>query len=185
MTIPNCIPLDDLPTMPVGQIADLPGDQLALLKQDADERLRSAKTLCDWLDGAIALKYGDDAQEVRCAEGKDTGTVRLQDGQVDYEVPVPSKETIRAPTERGELARLELRLHRGEHAVPDAVLIGPRRVRPVGGVMRVLGVLPVADGHAEVARPLRRVLAGLGRARAPPTSRRPTEPRLDNGLAPR
>ena len=82
MTIPNHITLDDLSTMPVGDIAALPGDQLALLKQDADERLRSARTLCDWLDGAIALKYGDQAQEVRRAEGKDTGTVRLQDGPV-------------------------------------------------------------------------------------------------------
>ena len=82
MTIPNHITLDDLPTMPVGDIAALPGDQLALLKQDADERLRSAKILCDWLDGAIALKYGDQAHEVRRAEGKDTGTVRLQDGPV-------------------------------------------------------------------------------------------------------
>ena len=47
MTIPNRITLADLPTLPVGEIADLPGDQLVLLKQDADERLRSAKTLCD------------------------------------------------------------------------------------------------------------------------------------------
>ena len=82
MTIPNRITLDDLPTMPVGEIADLPGHQLALLKQDADERLRAAKTLCDWLDGAIALKYGDQAQAARRAEGKDTGTIRLQDGPV-------------------------------------------------------------------------------------------------------
>jgi hypothetical protein len=82
MTIPNRITLDDLPTTPVGEIADLPGDQLALLKQDADERLRAAKALCDWLDGAIALKYGDKAQEARRAESKDTGTVRLQDGPV-------------------------------------------------------------------------------------------------------
>jgi len=81
MTIPNRITIDDLPTMPIGEIAALPGDQLALLKQDADERLRAAKTLCDWLDGAIALKYGDDAQEARRAEGKGTGTVRLQDVQ--------------------------------------------------------------------------------------------------------
>jgi hypothetical protein len=65
----NRITLDDLPTLPVGEIAALPGDQLALLKQDADERLRAAKNLCDWLDGAIALKYGDQAQEVRRAEG--------------------------------------------------------------------------------------------------------------------
>lgn len=82
MTIPNRIPLDDLPAMPVGEIATLPGDQLALLKQDADERLRTAKTIRDWLDGAIALKYGDEAQEARRAEGKDTGTIRLQDGPV-------------------------------------------------------------------------------------------------------
>ena len=69
MTIPNHITLDDLPTMPVGEIAALPGDQLALLKQDADERLRAAKTLCDWLDGAIALKYGDQAQDARRDRG--------------------------------------------------------------------------------------------------------------------
>ncbi len=91
MTIPNCIPLDDLPTMPVGEIADLPGDQLALLKQDADERLRAAKTLCDWLDGAIALKYRDDAQDARRAEGKDTGTVRLQDGPVTVVVELTKR----------------------------------------------------------------------------------------------
>lgn len=82
MTISNRIPLDDIPTMPVGEIANLPGDHLVRLKQEADERLRSAKTLCDWLDGAIALKYGDQAQAARRAEGKDTGTVRLQDGPV-------------------------------------------------------------------------------------------------------
>ena len=91
MTIPHCIPLDDLPTMPVGEIADLPGDQLALLKQDADERLRAVKTLCDWLDGAIALKYGDQAQEARRAEGKDTGTVRLQDGPVTVVAELPKR----------------------------------------------------------------------------------------------
>lgn len=91
MTIPNRIPLDDLPTMPVGEIAALPSDQLALLKQDADERLRAAKTLCDWLDGAMALKYGDQAQEARRAEGKDTGAVRLQDGPVTVVAELPKR----------------------------------------------------------------------------------------------
>ena len=91
MTIPNRITIDELPTMPVGEIAALPGDQLALLKQDADERLRAAKTLCDWLDGAIALKYGDQAQEVRRAEGKDTGIIRLQDGPVTVVADLPKR----------------------------------------------------------------------------------------------
>jgi hypothetical protein len=91
MTIPNRIPLDDLPTMPVDDIVALPGDQLALLKHDADERLRIAKMLCDWLDGAIALKYGDQAQEALRAEGKDTGTVRLQDGPVTVVAELPKR----------------------------------------------------------------------------------------------
>lgn len=91
MTIPNRITLDNLPTMPVGEIAALPSDQLALLKQEADERLRAAKTLCDWLDGAIVLKYGDQAQEARRAEGKDTGTVRLQDGPVTVVAELPKR----------------------------------------------------------------------------------------------
>ena len=91
MTIPNRIPLDDLPTMPVGEIAGLPGDQLALLKQDANERLRAAKTLCDWLKGAVALKYGDQAQEARRKEGKDTGAVQFQDGQVTLVAELPKR----------------------------------------------------------------------------------------------
>ncbi|MBW7057637.1 hypothetical protein KY389_13240 [Paracoccus bogoriensis] len=91
MTIRNRITLDDLPTMPVGDIAALPGDQLALLKQEADERLRAAKNLSDWLDGAIALKYGDQAQEARRAEGKDTGTVRLKDGPVTVVAELPKR----------------------------------------------------------------------------------------------
>jgi hypothetical protein len=91
MTIPNRITLDDLPTMPVGEIIALSGEQLALLKQDADERLRAAKTLCDWLDGAIALKYGDEAQAARRMEGKDTGTVRLQDGPVTVVAELPKR----------------------------------------------------------------------------------------------
>ena len=91
MTIPNRITLDNLPTLPVGEIAALPGDQLAILKQEADERLRAAKTLCDWLDGAIALKYGDEAQDARRAKGNDTGTVRLQDGQVTVVAELPKR----------------------------------------------------------------------------------------------
>jgi len=91
MTISNRITLDDLPSMPVGEIAALPGDQLALLKQEADEQLRAAKNLSDWIDGAIALKYGDRAQEARRAEGKDTGTVRFQDGPVTVVAELPKR----------------------------------------------------------------------------------------------
>ena len=59
MTISNHITLADIHRMPVGQIAALPADQIALLKGMADEQLTQAKSVSDWLDGAISLKYAD------------------------------------------------------------------------------------------------------------------------------
>ena len=62
MTISNRISLDELRRMAVGDIAALPAEQLALLQDEAADALRRAKTVCDWLDGAVALKYGDRAR---------------------------------------------------------------------------------------------------------------------------
>ena len=106
MTISNRISLDDLPGLPVGEIAALPGDDLALLKQEADERLRAAKNLCDWIDGAIALKYGERAQEARRAAGRDTGTVRFRDGPVTVVAELPK----RVEWDQEELARIKARI---------------------------------------------------------------------------
>lgn len=91
MTIPNRTPLDDLPSMSIDEIMALSGEQLALAEDEACERLRAAKALYDWIVGAIALKYGADAQETRRAEGKDTGTVRLQDGPVTVVAELPKR----------------------------------------------------------------------------------------------
>lgn len=48
--------LEDLRAMPVGAIAALPADILALLQSEAETKLDAAKALKDWLDGAIALR---------------------------------------------------------------------------------------------------------------------------------
>jgi len=82
MTISNHITLADIHRMPVGQIAALPADQLAMLKDAADQQLTQAKTVADWLDGAISLKYADRAAECRAEACKDTGTVRIEDDGV-------------------------------------------------------------------------------------------------------
>ena len=82
MTISNHITLADIHRMPVGQIAALPADQLAMLKGVADQHLTQAKTVSDWLDGAISLKYADRAAECRHDAGKDTGTIRFEDSGV-------------------------------------------------------------------------------------------------------
>lgn len=83
--------LDDIRTMPVGEIAKLPAEHLALLQDDADAALDAAKRLKEWLEGAIALRYAEAAATVRRAEGKDTGLVRFEDGTVIVAADLPKK----------------------------------------------------------------------------------------------
>lgn len=83
--------LDDIRTMPVGEIATLPAEHLALLQEDADAALDAAKRLKEWLEGAIALRYADAAATVRRAEGKDTGLIRFEDGAVVVAADLPKK----------------------------------------------------------------------------------------------
>jgi hypothetical protein len=83
--------LGDIPTMPIGEIAALPPDLLALLQEEAEDAAKAARSLADWLHGAIGLRYGDRAAAARRAEGKDTGTVRLDDGEVTVIADLPKK----------------------------------------------------------------------------------------------
>ena len=91
MTISNRISLDELRRMAVGDIAALPAEQLALLQDEAADALRRAKTACDWLAGAVALKYADRAHATRQAAGKDTGTIRFDDGAVTVIADLPKR----------------------------------------------------------------------------------------------
>jgi len=89
--ISNTLTLKDLHRMPIGEIADLPADQLALLQVEADEALRAAKATRDWIEGAIAQRYADRAQSLRREAGKDTGTIRFDDGPVTVVADLPKK----------------------------------------------------------------------------------------------
>ncbi|WP_397543444.1 hypothetical protein [Roseovarius salis] len=115
MTIPNTITLDALRHMAVGDIAALSAEELARLQADADAALRDAKTLRDWLDGAIALKYSDRAAQARREAGKDTGTVRFADGPVTVVSELPK----RVDWDQDKLAELVERI-RAEGDDPDA-----------------------------------------------------------------
>jgi uncharacterized Zn ribbon protein len=77
--------------MPIGDIAALPADLLAVLQEEAEEAAKAARQLADWLNGAIALRYADRAAAARRAEGKDSGTVRLDDGEVTVIADLPKK----------------------------------------------------------------------------------------------
>lgn len=106
MNIPNRITLNDLRGMQVGAIAALSGEELAPLRLEAEDQLRTAKGLCDWLDGAIALKYGDRANAARNTDGKDTGTIRFTDGAVTVVAELPK----RVDWEQAKLASLVERI---------------------------------------------------------------------------
>lgn len=83
--------LDDIRSMPVGEIAKLPAEHLALLQEDADAAFDAAKRTKEWLEGAITLRYADAAAAARRAEGKDTGLVRFEDGAVVVAADLPKK----------------------------------------------------------------------------------------------
>ncbi len=87
----NRIQLEDIRAMPVGEIAALPAEQLALLQEDAEAALKGAKTVKEWLDGAIGLRFAEQAHAVRQAAGKDTGTVRLVEDGVIVVADLPKR----------------------------------------------------------------------------------------------
>ena len=74
--------LEQLRDLPLGEVAALPADQLALLQDEADEALRIAKASKVRIDDALVTKYADETAVLRRAAGKDTGAVRVQDGPV-------------------------------------------------------------------------------------------------------
>ena len=83
--------LECLRSLPVGDIIALAPEHLALLQADARDALDSAKQLQDWIEAAIALRYEQRAIGARAAAGKDTGTVRFEDGAVEVTVELPKR----------------------------------------------------------------------------------------------
>ena len=91
MTIPNRPRLADMMRLPLGEVADLPVEMLALLQEDVEHGLRNAKTAKDWMDGVLDRRYAPIAAELRSRDGKDTGTVRFDDGGVTVVADLPKK----------------------------------------------------------------------------------------------
>ena len=82
---------DDLPALSPGDIAQLPVELLAALQHEIDARLARNKSAKARLDHALAVRYADRAAEARRACGKDTGTVRLADGDFTVVADLPKR----------------------------------------------------------------------------------------------
>lgn len=83
--------LDSIRTLPIGDIAGLPAEHLALLQEDAAAALEASKKAKDWIDGAIALRFADHVQALRREAGKDTGTVRFEQDGVSIVADLPKR----------------------------------------------------------------------------------------------
>lgn len=83
--------LDNVALMPIGAIAALPPEHLAILQNEAAARLAAAKRLADWINGAVVLKYDERANMAMAEYGKLTGTVRFEDGEVTVVADLPKK----------------------------------------------------------------------------------------------
>jgi hypothetical protein len=82
---------DDLIDLSPQEIAALPVELLAILQSEIDARLKQDKVIKTRFDGALILRYTDRATEERQVAGKDTGTVRLEDGDFIVVVDLPKR----------------------------------------------------------------------------------------------
>ena len=83
--------VDDLPGLGLQDIAQLPAELLAILQRDVDERMARTKAAKARLDGALTVRYATRAAEERQATGKDTGTIRFDDGDFTVVADLPKR----------------------------------------------------------------------------------------------
>jgi len=107
----NAPRIDDLRSMPPQEIAALPVELLAVLQREIDERLKQTKAAKARLDGALIHRYADRAGEERQAAGKDTGTVRFDDGDFTIVADLPK----RIAWDQVKLAELAKHIRDGKH----------------------------------------------------------------------
>ena len=112
----------DLDSLPVAAIAALPADQLALLQDEVEALVDTAKRLSSRLESALALRYAERTQGLRQALQKTTGTIRFHDGDVVVVADIPRKVSW----DQGQLASLVDRIRSQGEDPGDYVELGYR-----------------------------------------------------------
>jgi hypothetical protein len=87
----NRIHLEDLPGINPAVLLALPIDQLELLVSEAQEQANAAGAVLDNLKSIVATRFEAKAAELRRAAGKDTGVVRVIEGDYEVVADLPKK----------------------------------------------------------------------------------------------
>ncbi|SDF85830.1 hypothetical protein PUH89_18280 [Rhodobacter capsulatus] len=92
MTFPQNTPsIDQMINLPAGEIAQLPVELLAALQREIDAAAKQMKAVAARFSTALEVRYAARAAEARRACGKDTGTVRIVDGDFTVVADLPKR----------------------------------------------------------------------------------------------
>lgn len=92
MPFPQNTPsIDELINLPAGEIAQLPVELLAAMQREIDAVAKQMKAVTARFSTALEVRYAARAAEARRACGKDTGTVRLVDGNYTVVADLPKR----------------------------------------------------------------------------------------------
>jgi hypothetical protein len=92
MPFPDNTPdINELINLPVDEIALLPVDLLAALQHEIDAAAKQMKAVTTRFNTALAVRFAARAAEVRSASGKDTGTVRFDEGDFTIVADLPKR----------------------------------------------------------------------------------------------
>lgn len=82
---------DQLRGMSASTLARFSAEVLCQLQAEASERLKAEKHIADLIEQAIDLKFAERARALRLSEGKDTGIVHFDEGQIHISADLPKK----------------------------------------------------------------------------------------------
>lgn len=92
MPFPDNTPsVDDMLNMPTGELAQMPVELLASLQAELAHAAKQLKSAAARFNTALEVRYASRAAEARHACGKDTGTVRLADGDYTVVADLPKR----------------------------------------------------------------------------------------------
>ncbi|MFN3644411.1 MAG: hypothetical protein ACK4TB_15975 [Gemmobacter sp.] len=161
MSFPENTPsIDELINLPAGEIAQLPVELLAVLQREIDAAAKQMKAVTARLSTALEVRYAARAAEARRACGKDTGTVRLADGDFTVVADLPKRvewdqaklaamvERIRAAGEDpADYVEISFKVPERAYAVwPEAIRQGFEPARTVKTGALKIAILPQEDG---------------------------------------
>jgi hypothetical protein len=94
MPYPDNTPsVDEMLNLPIGELAQMPVELLSSLQGDLSHASKQLKAATARFNAALDMRYATRATEARRAVGKDTGTVRLADGDFTVVADLPKRIT--------------------------------------------------------------------------------------------